>query len=216
MPNFRWRKMPADGWPGWTRWDAAHSPAPCSPPPSSSPRRAAPARPPARRTKKLTPEQRLVAFQALRASGPPRSASAPPRWPRSAGSTSCTPRCWRCAARSPACRRPRPRLGGRRPAAPLPCAVQCVVGGDGRSLSIAAASIVAKVLRDRAMARLALRFPGYGWGPMPATRREFHRDALRRMGPSRHHRPAFGTVSQLSSSLIRRRGLTRLPAGPPP
>ena len=39
----------------------------------------------------------------------------------------------------------------------LPCTVHCVVGGDGRSLSIAAASIVAKVLRDRAMARLALR-----------------------------------------------------------
>ena len=47
---------------------------------------------------------------------------------------------------------------------PLACAVQCVVGGDGRSLSIAAASIVAKVLRDRAMARLAVRFPDYGWG----------------------------------------------------
>ena len=45
----------------------------------------------------------------------------------------------------------------------LPCPVQCVIGGDATSLSIAAASIVAKVLRDRAMARLAIRFPGYGW-----------------------------------------------------
>ena len=43
------------------------------------------------------------------------------------------------------------------------CPVQCVVGGDALSLSIAAASIIAKVLRDRAMGRLAVRFPGYGW-----------------------------------------------------
>ena len=53
-------------------------------------------------------------------------------------------------------------VDGNRPPA-LPCAVRCVVGGDGLSLSIAAASIIAKVLRDRAMARLALRYPGYGW-----------------------------------------------------
>src|ERR1700759_3901844 len=46
----------------------------------------------------------------------------------------------------------------------LGCAVRCVVGGDALCLSIAAASIVAKVVRDRAMARLALRCPGYGWG----------------------------------------------------
>jgi len=45
----------------------------------------------------------------------------------------------------------------------LGCAVRCVIGGDALCLSIAAASIVAKVVRDRAMARLAVRFPGYGW-----------------------------------------------------
>jgi len=51
--------------------------------------------------------------------------------------------------------------GNQRP--PLDCPMRCVIGGDALSLSIAAASIVAKVVRDRAMARLAIRFPGYGW-----------------------------------------------------
>ena len=45
----------------------------------------------------------------------------------------------------------------------LPCAVETVIKGDGRSLSIAAASIVAKVVRDRAMTRLAARYPHFGW-----------------------------------------------------
>ena len=48
-------------------------------------------------------------------------------------------------------------------APPLPCAVETVVGGDGLSLSIAAASIIAKVTRDRLMRRLAARHGGYGW-----------------------------------------------------
>ena len=48
-------------------------------------------------------------------------------------------------------------------APPLPCPVRCVIGGDAACLSIAAASIVAKVVRDRAMRRLAVRLPAYGW-----------------------------------------------------
>ncbi len=79
----------------------------------------------------------------------------------------------------------------------LPCAVQCVIGGDGISLSIAAASIVAKVLRDRAMARLAVRFPGYGWEHNAGYATQAHRDALARLGPTRHHREYFGTVRQM-------------------
>ncbi|HET7884256.1 MAG TPA: ribonuclease HII, partial [Acetobacteraceae bacterium] len=84
---------------------------------------------------------------------------------------------------------------------PLNCAVQCVVGGDGRSLSIAAASIVAKVLRDRAMARLAVRFPDYGWHSNVGYATGYHVAALRRLGPTPHHRPGFGTVAQLALEL---------------
>ena len=83
----------------------------------------------------------------------------------------------------------------------LPCPVQCVIGGDAASLSIAAASIVAKVVRDRAMARLALRWPGYGWETNAGYATEVHRQALVRLGPTRHHRPSFGTVAQLTLSL---------------
>lgn len=91
-------------------------------------------------------------------------------------------------------------VDGDRPPA-LPCPVQCVVGGDGRSLSIAAASIVAKVLRDRAMARLDRRWPGYGWAENAGYATRFHRAALLRLGPTRHHRPTFGTVRQLTLAL---------------
>ncbi len=61
-------------------------------------------------------------------------------------------------------------------------------------LSIAAASIVAKVVRDRAMARLSARFPQYGWQTNagywhPAAPGRHHPH-----GPSRHHRPTFGAV----------------------
>ena len=84
---------------------------------------------------------------------------------------------------------------------PLACAHRCVVGGDSRCLSIAAASIVAKVLRDRAMTRLARRWPGYGWETNAGYATQIHRDALRRLGPTAHHRAAFGTVRQLALAL---------------
>jgi ribonuclease HII len=81
---------------------------------------------------------------------------------------------------------------------PLGCALRCVVGGDALCLSIAAASIVAKVLRDRAMARLALRWPGYGWESNAGYATAMHRAALLRLGPTCHHRAAFGSVRQLA------------------
>ncbi len=89
--------------------------------------------------------------------------------------------------------------GNRAPA--LPCAVQCVIGGDAQSLSIAAASIVAKVLRDRAMLRLHARFPAYGWHENAGYATAAHRRALAEHGPTPHHRPTFGTVRQLALAL---------------
>jgi len=80
----------------------------------------------------------------------------------------------------------------------LPCPVQCCVGGDASSLSIAAASIVAKVVRDRTMALLAARYPAYGWHQNAGYGTAAHRAALHRVGPCRHHRAAFGTVRTLS------------------
>lgn len=79
----------------------------------------------------------------------------------------------------------------------LPCPVRCIVGGDALSLSIAAASILAKVVRDRAMARLDPRWPGYGFARHAGYPTAAHRDALARLGPCPHHRRGFGPVDAL-------------------
>ena len=76
----------------------------------------------------------------------------------------------------------------------LSCPVRCVIGGDAICLSIAAASIVAKVVRDRAMTRLAVRIPHYGWHSNAGYGTAAHREAITLHGPSRHHRPTFGAV----------------------
>lgn len=78
----------------------------------------------------------------------------------------------------------------------LACAVRCVVGGDGLSLSIAAASIMAKVVRDRAMARLGARWPAYGFARHAGYPTPAHREALARLGPTPHHRRGFSPVDQ--------------------
>ena len=80
----------------------------------------------------------------------------------------------------------------------LPCAVRAVVGGDAASFSIAAASILAKVIRDRAMARLDARWPGYGFAAHQGYPTAAHRAALVRLGPTPHHRRGFGPVDQAS------------------
>ncbi len=76
----------------------------------------------------------------------------------------------------------------------LPCPVTTVIGGDGLSLSIAAASIIAKVTRDRLMRQLAERYPGYGWATNVGYPTSEHRAALTRLGPTRHHRRSFAPV----------------------
>ena len=76
----------------------------------------------------------------------------------------------------------------------LPCPVVCVVKGDGRSLSIAAASIAAKVTRDRIMADLARAHPGYGWERNSGYGTAEHQAALGRLGVTPHHRRSFAPV----------------------
>ena len=76
----------------------------------------------------------------------------------------------------------------------LACAARAVVGGDRRSLSIAAASIVAKTRRDRIMAALARDWPEYGWERNAGYPTREHLAALARFGPSPHHRAAFAPV----------------------
>jgi len=83
----------------------------------------------------------------------------------------------------------------------LPCAIRCVVGGDAASFSIAAASILAKVVRDRAMARLDRRWPGYGFAAHQGYPTAAHRAALARLGPCPHHRRGFEPVDQAALAI---------------
>ena len=82
----------------------------------------------------------------------------------------------------------------------LPCRVETVVRGDSRSLSIAAASIVAKVTRDATMARLAARYPGFGWERNAGYGTAEHRRALARLGPTPHHRRCFAPIREILDS----------------
>lgn len=76
-----------------------------------------------------------------------------------------------------------------------------IVKGDGKSLSIAAASIIAKVTRDRLMRELDMEFPAYGFSKHQGYGTKAHLEALRTHGPCRHHRRSFQPVSQLALPL---------------
>lgn len=73
-----------------------------------------------------------------------------------------------------------------------------IVGGDGKCRSIAAASIVAKVTRDRMMANFARDYPGYGWERNMGYPTPEHQRALRALGPTPLHRRSFAPVRQLT------------------
>ena len=81
------------------------------------------------------------------------------------------------------------------------CDCQAVVSGDALVTSIAAASIVAKVTRDRLMARLGLAHPGYGFERHMGYSVPEHFAALARLGPTVHHRRSFAPVAEKLASL---------------
>ncbi|MFZ5668641.1 MAG: ribonuclease HII [Pseudomonadota bacterium] len=77
---------------------------------------------------------------------------------------------------------------------PLPCEVRPVVGGDAKSKSIAAASILAKVARDRLMIEMDGLYPGYGFALHKGYRAPIHGKALQELGPCEIHRLGWGPV----------------------
>ena len=79
----------------------------------------------------------------------------------------------------------------------LTTSAEAVVKGDGRSLSIAAASIIAKVARDRIMGDLAIDFPGYGWEKNAGYGTKQHLEALRALGVTPHHRRSFKPIHNI-------------------
>ncbi|WCR10208.1 ribonuclease HII [Paracoccus stylophorae] len=88
-------------------------------------------------------------------------------------------------------------VDGNRIPADLGRPAEAVVGGDGRCLSIAAASILAKVLRDRIMVDLAQQHPGYGWEANAGYATPAHRRALLDLGVTPHHRRSFAPVHNI-------------------
>lgn len=81
--------------------------------------------------------------------------------------------------------------------APLACPQQTLVGGDARCLSIAAASIIAKVTRDRLMQRYAIEYPHYGFERHAGYGTAAHLKALSEHGPTPLHRRSFAPVQKL-------------------
>lgn len=78
----------------------------------------------------------------------------------------------------------------------LPCPSRAIVGGDGRSLSIAAASIIAKVTRDRLMRELDCQYPGYQFARHKGYGTRAHMEALLKLGPCPAHRRSFRPVQE--------------------
>lgn len=99
---------------------------------------------------------------------------------------------------------PRPDLAliDGRPVRDFPGEHRAIVKGDSLSLSIAAASIVAKVERDRIMAALAGLYYGYGFERHKGYGTAAHREALKRLGPCPEHRRSFAPVGQLEFEFL--------------
>jgi ribonuclease HII len=85
--------------------------------------------------------------------------------------------------------------GNRDPGLGVP--TRCLIGGDASSLSIAAASILAKVTRDRIMEGLAREFPGYGWETNAGYGTKQHQQGLAENGVTPHHRRTFAPIAKL-------------------
>ena len=86
-------------------------------------------------------------------------------------------------------------VDGNRTPRGLSCPAQAVIKGDSKVLSIAAASIIAKVTRDRLMNELDLACPGYHWARNKGYGTADHMEALARLGATPHHRTSFAPVA---------------------
>lgn len=83
----------------------------------------------------------------------------------------------------------------------LSCPAEALIGGDARSVSIAAASLVAKVTRDRLMQRVGLTYPAYGFESHKGYSTRRHFEALDANGPCPHHRRSFAPVRERQLTL---------------
>ena len=91
----------------------------------------------------------------------------------------------------------------------LPCKTKTVIGGDAKSLSIAAASIIAKVTRDRMMTELAKQYPHYGWETNAGYGTKQHQQALAKYGVTEYHRKTYKPIKLLLETQPQQQKLQR-------
>jgi ribonuclease HII len=148
-------------------------------------------------SKRLTARRRAVLYAEIVRGALDWQAEA--AWPREIERTDILRSSLRAMATAVARLRVRPDLvlvdGNQAP--PLDCPAACLVGGDGLSAAVAAASIVAKVVRDGLMADLDARHPGYGFAGHKGYGSADHLAALRLLGPCPLHRLTFAPVAGL-------------------
>lgn len=148
-------------------------------------------------SKKLTPERRDALYEEIVASAEIAIVSAPPSDILALNIRGATlaamARAVRALPRAP----DRVLVDGRDVPPGLPCPGLALIGGDGRSVSIAAASIVAKVTRDRMCAIMDCDAPHFGFAGHKGYSTAAHLAALDRHGPCRHHRAEFAPVAAL-------------------
>jgi ribonuclease HII len=79
----------------------------------------------------------------------------------------------------------------------LTCPSEAIIKGDAKSSSIAAASIMAKVTRDRLMVALSQQYPGYGWETNAGYGTKVHQEGLKSLGVTAHHRRSFKPIHKM-------------------
>ena len=93
-------------------------------------------------------------------------------------------------------------IDGNRLPADFCCATSCYIGGDARSYSIAAASVLAKVYRDNLMKALALKYPGYGFEKNAGYGTKDHIEGLKKFGVTPEHRKSYKPIRELTETAL--------------
>ncbi|WP_297104078.1 ribonuclease HII [uncultured Devosia sp.] len=148
-------------------------------------------------SKKLTAERREALFEQILSTADVAIVSAPPSDIVSLNIRGATLAAMARAVRALPHRVDRVLVDGRDVPPELPCPGIALIGGDGRSVSIAAASIVAKVMRDRMCEIMDCDAPHFGFAGHKGYGTAAHLAALDLHGPCRHHRAEFGPVAAL-------------------
>lgn len=148
-------------------------------------------------SKKLTAEDRETLFEQIVATADVAIVSAPPSDILALNIRGATLAAMARAVRALPRQVHRVLVDGRDVPPGLPCPGLALIGGDGRSVSIAAASIVAKVTRDRMCQIMDCDAPHFGFGGHKGYGTAAHLAALDRHGPCRHHREEFAPVAAL-------------------